>query len=319
MNIELSEKYLPVYEALASNVRIQIIHLLSEKAMNIREITKALNMSSAIMTMHIKKLEKAGIVTSEMIPGKSGAAKKMCSLVVDQLDISFPIKHVLKREYKQTDLSIGHYTDLQILPTCGICTRDGIIGIFDDPRFFLDPKRVDAKVLWFGQGYIEYKIPNHLMMSELPQELEISMEFSSEAPLTNNYWPSDITFHFNGVKVGMWTSPGDFGGNAGRLNPHWWFNDINQYGLLKRLIISKEGTFMDGIKLSDITLDQVDVRQRHWTFRISVLEDAAHIGGFTLFGAGFGNYNQDIIFKLYYTKASAELAEEQKLRIDAIK
>lgn len=63
---------------------------------------------------------------------------------------------------------------------------------------------------------------------------------------------------------------------------------------------------MDGLKISDVTLDQLDVRQKYWTFRISVLEEAEHVGGFTLFGAGFGNYNQDIMFKLYYTKVNAE-------------
>ncbi|XEC96359.1 ArsR/SmtB family transcription factor [Paenibacillus tarimensis] len=304
MKIDLSIENLPVFEALSSNVRIQIIHLLSEKSMNIRELAEALQLSSAIMTMHVKKLEKAGIVRSEMTPGKGGAAQKVCSINIDYLEVEFPLREKEHREVRRTDVSVGHFTDASIVPTCGICTREKIIGYFDDPRYFFDPERLDAKILWFGQGYVEYKIPNFLMISEEPQELEISMEISSEAPSTNNNWPSDISFLINGVNVGMWTSPGDFGGK-GKLNPAWWGEEVNQYGLLKRLTIRKEGTFMDGLKISDVTLDDIDIRNPYWTFRIAVPEDARHVGGLTLFGTGFGNYNQDIVFKLYYKKAES--------------
>jgi len=310
LKIELSEQSLPIFEAISSNVRIQMIHLLSKKSMNIRELAEALGLSSAIMTMHVKKLEKAGIIKSEMTPGKGGAAQKVCSLSMDGLEIAFPRKDVVQRESRRTEVSIGHYTDLNIVPTCGICTTEKVIGIFDDPRYFLDPDRVNAKILWFSQGYIEYKIPNFLLTSESPDELEISMEISSEAPLTNMNWPSDLTFFFNGVNVGMWTSPADYGGK-GKLNPSWWFDDVNQFGLLKRLIIKKDGTYMDGLRLSDVSLDQIDISNSHWTFRIAILEDAEHIGGFTLFGSGFGNYNQDLIFKLYYTK----LAQEDRITV----
>ncbi|MNF14741.1 hypothetical protein D3C80_2170650 [compost metagenome] len=68
---------------------------------------------------------------------------------------------------------------------------------------------------------------------------------------------------------------------------------------------------MDGLRLSDVNLDQIDIRSSNWTFRIAVLEDAEHIGGVTLFGSGFGNYNQDLIFKLYYSK----LAQDERPQV----
>ena len=58
---------------------------------------------------------------------------------------------------------------------------------------------------------------------------------------------------------------------------------------------------MDGVKLSDVTIDDIGIRNSYWSLRIAVKEDAEHIGGVTLFGEGFGNHNQDIIFRLYYT------------------
>jgi len=253
--------------------------------------------------MHIRKLEKAGIVVSEMVPGKGGAPQKVCSLDVDSIEIAFPEKNEVALEYYRTDVSIGHYTDIVVHPTCGICTKDKIIGVFDDPRFFLDADRLSAKILWFGYGYVEYKIPVFLDRNEKPIELDITMELSSEAPHTNNDYPSDITFFLNGMKVGVWTSPGDYGEHRGKLNPGWWLSSLNQYGLLKRLSVNHDGTFIDGVRLSDVTLSDLNVQNGFLTLRIAVLEDSKNVGGLTLFGSSFGNYNQDIIIKLYYKSA----------------
>lgn len=302
MKLDISEKALPVYEALASNVRIQIIHLLAKKPMNIREIAEAVGLSSAIMTMHIKKLEKANLIRTEMVPGKGGV-QKICFLDVDTIEIQFPQKDEIHREYHQTELSVGHYTDFHIEPTCGLATAERIIGEFDEPRYFWDAERVNAKILWFGKGYIEYKVPNFLLQSQTAEELVISMELSSEAPSTNNNWPSDITFYLNQIELGTWTSPGDFGDNRGKYTPAWWPSVVNQYGLLKHLRITSSGTYMDGNKISNVTLEDIRIREKQLTFRIAVKDDAKHVGGLTIFGSGFGNYNQDIIFQLYYTKS----------------
>ncbi|MDQ0338632.1 putative transcriptional regulator [Caldalkalibacillus uzonensis] len=300
MKVDISEQSLPVFEALASQIRLKVIHLLAEQPMNIRELAQAVGLSNAIMTMHVKKLEKAGIIESKMIPGKAGL-QKLCFLNVDKIEIIFPSKQENKREFHQVDVSVGHFTDFNIKPTCGLATPEKIIGEFDDPRYFLDPERVNAKILWFGQGYIEYKVPNFLLASQEPEELEISLELSSEAPFTNNNWPSDIAFYLNGVHLGTWTSPGDFGDKRGKYTPEWWPSVVNQYGLLKHLRITEKGTYMDGIKLSEVTLLDIGIRETQWTFRIAVHEDAQHVGGVTIYGTGFGNYNQDIIFRLYYS------------------
>lgn len=311
MKIDISQHSLPVYEALASNVRIEMIRLLSKKPMNVKELAVAMNLSSAIMTMHVKKLERASIIKTSMQPGKGGS-KKICTLVADGIEIAFPPKiDSVQREFHVTEVSAGHYTDFDITPTCGLATTVKVIGMFDEPRCFLEPERVNAKILWFGQGFIEYKLPNYLMKNENPLELEISMEISSEAPFANDNWPSDITFSLNGTTLGVWTSPGDFGGGQrGKYTPDWWWGEINQYGLLKVLKINSEGTFIDGNRISNVTLNDLQITQKQWTFRIAVLQDAENVGGFTLFGSGFGNYNQDIVFKLYYDKVNGEAISE---------
>lgn len=299
MKIDLSKHSLPVFEALASEVRLNIIHLLAERPRNIKEIAEALGLSSAIITMHVKKLEKSGIIRTELMPSRGGM-QKICVLYVEKMEVTFPSKTPEVKEFHQTEVSIGHYTDFQVDPTCGLATREAIIGEFDDPRYFLDPERVNAKIIWFGKGYIEYKVPNFLLASQKPTSLEISLELSSEAPFTNSNWPSDINFYLNGTNLGEWTSPGDFGDNRGKYTPSWWPSVVNQYGLLKNLRVTTEGTYIDGRKLSNVTIDDIGIRENQLTFRIAVHKESANVGGVTLFGTGFGNYNQDIIFRLFY-------------------
>lgn len=71
MQLQINEESLPVYEALASKTRIKIIQLLSKNKMNIKELAQALGISSAITTMHVKKLEEANIIKSEKIGQKN--------------------------------------------------------------------------------------------------------------------------------------------------------------------------------------------------------------------------------------------------------
>lgn len=59
-------------------------------------------------------------------------------------------------------MPIGHYTDYDLKPTCGLATDKEFIGRVDEPKYFMDSKRVDAEILWFTQGYVQYNIANFL-------------------------------------------------------------------------------------------------------------------------------------------------------------
>lgn len=295
--------WLPLYEALASAVRLSIIDLLAQKSMNVKELAEALGLSSAIVTMHIRKLEKAGLVVTKMVR-KQGGTHKICTLSERMITIELPdVLHETKKMH-EVSVPVGHYTQFEVFPTCGLATVDKQIGLFDDPRFFLEPERVNAGILWFGKGYVEYKVPNYLLPGEQPTALEIMLELGSEAPGFNENWPSDISFMLNGKDIGMWTSPGDYGDVRGRYTPQWWNERVNQYGLLKVIRIQEDGTFIDGQLMSDVTIGEIDLDRNFWTFRIGVRDDAVHVGGLTLYGKGFGNYNQDILFRVYYEGVS---------------
>ncbi|WP_084423477.1 ArsR/SmtB family transcription factor [Cohnella thermotolerans] len=291
-------KWLRTYEALASEVRLTVLELLAEREMNVKELAKALQLSGPIMTMHIRKLEEGGLIRTKMVR-KDGGTHKMCSLATDGVEIAFPNATRQKRPVQEVNLPVGHYSRCEVYPTCGLATGEKLIGQFDDPRYFLEPERMNAQILWFGKGYVEYRIPNYLLPGQTAQEIEISMEIGSEAPGINESWPSDIHFYLNGVFLGIWTSPGDSGGGRGQLTPAWWKDDLNQYGWLKMIRICEDGTYVDGQKMSDVRLADVPMSRNEWTLRFAVPGDAAHVGGLTIYGELFGNYEQDIVFRVY--------------------
>lgn len=133
--------------------------------------------------------------------------------------------------------------------------------------------------------------------------LEVSIEMCSEAPHYKNDWPSDITMWINDIEVGTWTSPGDFWGRRGRNNPQWWPDTINQYGLLKYWRVNSTGTYVDDLKLSDKTIDDFNVETNDFiSVKFGIKENAKNIGGISIFGKSFGDYPQDIIMKIEYSK-----------------
>ncbi|WP_424685545.1 ArsR/SmtB family transcription factor [Enterococcus sp.] len=296
MQLDITDDSLKVYEALASNVRIRIIQLLSKNKMSIKELAQALGLSSAIVTMHIRKLEEANIIKTEKV-GQS----KISSLKVDHIDINFPEKIFNAFDIQENDIPIGLYTDYHVEPTCGLATVADFVGPVDEPKYFMDPQRMDAQILWFTKGFVEYQTPNYLSKDSKLEMMEISLEISSEFPFANDNWPSDITFTLNGIELGTWTSPGDFADIRGRLNPDWYPDNLNQYGLLKTIRILNHGTYMEGDPLSAVTINDFAADADMWRLRIEVKEAAANVGGCTLFGQGFGNYEQDIKLKSYYS------------------
>lgn len=296
MQTEIKIDDLAVYEALASDVRLNIIQLLSKQKMNIKQIANELDLSSAIITMHIKKLEAANIIKTEKV-----GQMKISSLKVDKIEINFPEKIFNAFDTKETSIPVGHFTDYHIEPTCGLASIHDFIGYVDEPKHFLNPERMNAQILWFSEGFIEYKTANFLNKDEKLEMMEISFEISSEFPFANNNWLSDITFSLNDIELGTWTSPGDFADIRGKLTPEWYPDNLNQYGLLKTIRIMNHGTYMDGEPLSGITIKDIPDDSPVWGLRFEVKEDAENVGGCTLFGKGFGNYDQDIRVKLFYT------------------
>lgn len=303
LHVKNLDEGLEVFKALGSELRINIIKLLQENhEMNMNELATSLGITNGALTSHIKKLEESGIIQVMTERGGHGN-QKICKVAVDKIVVDVESEETEEdQNIYNTEVKVGHYSDYNVYPTCGLATSKAIVGEVDDPRYFSHPDRINAGILWFTKGYIEYMIPNLLPSATKIDQITVSLEISSEAPGINNDWPSDISIFLNNVKIGTWTSPGDYGDVQGIFTPDWWFPNWNQYGLLKMIVINKKGTFVDGLKISDVTINQFNLDYKSTVrFKFEIEEDAKNIGGITIFGSEFGNYNQDIKVRIAYS------------------
>lgn len=290
-----------VFKALSTPMRLKIMEMIYEDdTLSMNDLAEALGLTNGAISMHVSKLEEAGLVRIKTTSGKRGTMK-IVRPKYDRLMIDLAPSEEASHCYTD-DIRVGYYTACHGTPTCGLATSKEIIGSLDDPKVFSFPDRFNAGILWFSSGYVEYNLPNHLQAGQTLSELHISFEISSEYPETNEDYPSDIYFSINGIPLGMWISPGDYGARKGYVSPAWWPEVLNQYGLLKTLIINNEGTFMDGTKkLSNTTIQDLNIDYNSYiTFRIEVPRDTTNCGGCTLFGEDFGDHNQAIRMKAYY-------------------
>ncbi len=301
LHIKSLDEGLNVFKALGSDIRIEIIKLLLDnKCMNMNELASKLNITNGALTSHIKKLEDCGIVSISSESTGHGN-QKLCTVHLDKILIELDTNELASNIY-ETSIRVGHYSDYLVYPTCGLASPTTLIGQVDDPRYFSHPNRFDAHILWLTHGYVEYVVPNFIPAFQKIDQITISVELSSEAPGVNNNWPSDIYFHLNDKCIGTWTSPGDFGDKKGIFAPDWWYSNWNQYGLLKLLVINKNGTFIDGLKISDTSIYDFNFDYKSTIkLKLEVPENTEHVGGLTIFGKSFGNYNQDINVRINYS------------------
>ncbi|MFA6937718.1 MAG: ArsR family transcriptional regulator [Treponema sp.] len=288
-------------KALASEPRIQMLNLLREKTLNINEIADELKLPQSTVATHISILEDAGLIVTESVKAKKGN-QKLCRPSFHELLIQFPETKNSEDNFLEIEMPIGIFTDCHVTAPCGLCSPEHIIGFLDIPDSFLNPERMKAGLLWCGSGTFEYKFPNNTMYDQKNlNKLEVSMELSSETPGTNSNWPSDITIWINKVEIGTWVSPGDYGDKRGKYTPNWWKLEGSQYGLLKHFSVTNEGSFVDGVKISEVKLADLHISEHHSIrVKIGVKDDAEHMGGMNIFGKGFGNYDQGIILRSYF-------------------
>lgn len=292
-----------VLKALANETRLAILEHLGPKNIPVSLIARDLGLPLSTAAMHVATLERAGLLRSYMTPATRGL-QKTCARTYDEVVVALPRDE--SRQGLRVDLSmpVGAYSDFDVEPTCGLASSSGLIGYVDDPESFYEPDHFKAQLLWFRVGYVEYRFPYRVPGNGRITSLQFSAELCSEAPLYSLDWPSDISVWINGVHLGVWTSPSDFGGERGRLTPDWWDTGDSQFGLLKRWRITNEGTTLDGMHLSNVTLGDVQLtRGEPIRVRIGVPRDAEHLRGVNLFGEGFGNYPQDLALAITYEPA----------------
>jgi len=291
-----------VLKVFGAEIRVRILELLQNQELNVTEIAQRLDIPQSTAATSILALEKAGLVDSHIANGVKGG-QKICTARYKEIFIILnPPDFPKENNMVEVEMPVGLFTSHDVFAPCGLCGRESVIGYLDVPGTFYSPDRIKAALVWFEKGYVEYKFPNNALYLEKGRvkRLELSMEMSSEVPGTNKNWPSDISVWVNETKIGVWTSPGDFGDRRGRFTSSFWKLEGSQYGILSTWEVTRDGTFVDRLQRSQVTLEDLHLDKHHSIkIRIGIASDAKHSGGINIFGRGFGDYDQDIVLRLY--------------------
>ncbi|MDF2924020.1 MAG: ArsR family transcriptional regulator [Paenibacillaceae bacterium] len=289
-----ASRIVDVAKALSGDVRVRILEALGEKPMSINQLAEALGVAQPTISINVQTLEQVELITSSLGANR----EKICSVTCRSILLELPARlgdglHLTE----ELHMPIGLFSNCSVQPTCGMARRDGsIIGSQDDPRAFYMPDRMDAALLWFsGAGYIEYHFANPLPPGVSLDELHIRAELCAEAPAFAGVWPSDITLFVNGLPLGTWTSPADFGDRKGKLTPERWRGG-SEYGQLTEWQVTGEGSRINTVPSGATTIRDLELAfNKPISVRFEVGSDSANQRGLNLFGSGFGDYPQDIV------------------------
>lgn len=95
LGLKKYEDYVNVFDALSHPARIKIIGILAEGRQYVSELARLVNISRPLLYMHLKKLETARLVTSELELSESGKAMKYYALEDFKLQITEELLHQL--------------------------------------------------------------------------------------------------------------------------------------------------------------------------------------------------------------------------------
>jgi len=294
---------LELFKTLGSDVRMRIVELLCERGeMNMNEIATALELTNGALTSHIRRLEECGVIQT-VTECTGHGNQKICSIKNDQILLTADVETEAKEiGVYDTEVQVGHFSSCDVSAPCGLCSGFSQIGPENEPRMFHNPERMQARMIWFSDGYVEYRIPNMLAEKQKMVEITFYFEISQNRMDYKEESLADVVFYLNGTRMGTWMTPQEFCVERGIYTPSWWNGPEKQSGVQKMIVINSWGTYFEGEKCSDIGLRDIEMKNgQEISFRLAVENQPKHKGGITLYGAGFGNYNQDIHVRIYYT------------------
>ena len=304
LSLDNIDKTALVCKALSSESRLNILKYMGEQPAIISDLSSVLDIPLSTMTMHIRMLEKAGLIKVTPLPGSRGS-QKLCAVVTNGITIEI-LKGLLKPNsteviFKQ-DVPIGNYFTYQISSPCGIASDEGYISSVDDTDGFSSPERFAAQIIWFTQGFLEYKfsVKAFKMAGYHVERVEFVVELCSEIVGYNENWRSDVSLWINDTEIGIIECPGDHGERRGRLNPGWWPENATQFGDLHHIAITEKGCTIDSNFVSSQTISSLmPENAANINFRIGVKPEARFPVGLNLVGEKFGDYDHGILMQVY--------------------
>ena len=303
LNIAQPEELCRVARAFSSPKRVEILQLLgTNNIMNVNEIAKAIDLPISSTAMHICTLEEAGLITCAKQPSFRGTMK-MCTREKNEVVFQLNEAGAAMQRVQMQQLPIGAYSAaVGINPACGLASHNAPIGAYNNPRSFHLPERLNAEILWFRNGYLEYHF-SMLSMEEIDIHwLEVSFEACSQAPSDLEVWQSDVRVFINDRLLGLHTCTCDSQGRRGTFNPAWWPNVATQHGELLTWRVDANGSYVQKERVGNTNLTDLALTQKDM---ISVRVEVPALGGeqlgINLFGNHFGDYNQGIGLQVGYS------------------
>lgn len=295
MKLSMDPVNLNYFEALASATRLEILRLLAERDRNIKELAEELDISSSIVTKHVRKLESARLISTRNV-SRDGNRNKVCTLLHTVTEIESPQASTgmaAKSRFYNIALPVGLFTDIEAVAPCGIANLSNVIGSIDSPAHLLLPDRAAAQLLWTGGGFIEYLVPNLLKGMHTVTAVELSGEFGQA--LTGDNSPTSVTVSLSGLQLCTFSVPAMSHKSADI--PAWWRG--SPYGIFQQIRIDQSGVTVNGEKKSTLPVSELDPNCERWALRFDI-ESAASGGGLAIFGEQSGNYSQDLLLRVYY-------------------
>ena len=294
---------LELFRTLGSESRMQIVTLLAANTeMSLSELSAALGVTQGALTTHIRMLEEQDLIDVTVRHTAHGL-QKVCSLKDYEVLLNvYPSVEESQTKVYQTEVPIGHYSDYSVNTGCGLVTEKALVGSEDDRRVFSYPERLDAQMLWFHDGFIEYRIPNFLPENNRIVQLTISVEMCCAEQGSEQDLFSDIDYYLNGRKIGSWlASTQDRNISRGIYTPAWYKSPMRQHGFLKMLVINNAAIYIDGNIIQETGTNWPFLDENgEMRFRIETHSSGEHPGGVALYGKQFGNYNQNIQVIVHY-------------------
>lgn len=295
------DRFCKVARALSVPARVDILNLLKQNhIVNVKEIAKELGLPHSTTSLHVGVLEEAGLVSCEKMAGIHGTVK-MCSPEHDSIYFTLSDDEKNEPATHVQHATLGSYSATgDVVSPCGVASISGPIGVYNDARAFYLPERIHAQVLWLLSGWIEYRF-SFLPLAEAELEyLEFSFEACCQANSGEN-WESEIQVDINSISLGKTMCYCEAQGRRGLLNPRWWPDVATQHGKLFRWRVNDEGTYLNGEKVSDVSLETLHLNQDDFiSMKIIVPKNDQYSGGVNLFGSQFGDYPQGIVMTAGY-------------------
>lgn len=293
-------KIAKICNALSSEVRLKMIEQLQHEPLTVPELAKKNFLSVSATVYNVNCLYESGIIDIVYHQAKGGSVRT-CYRMLKDVYINLFLPYDLQDETEVSySMGVGQFVNCEGSTDCSFVTTEKLYHVSWNNVFIRE--RFDAQLFFSLNGTVTYAFPSNFATMHNCTELNISLEICSETFEYDNSWKSDITFWINGVELFTYTSPADFGGRRGLLNPNWWKLNASQHGELKVIKITGKGTFLDGELVNkNVTIDCLDLKSSPAVlFKLGNKPDAEYVGGFNIFGSKFGDYPQDIVLTAKY-------------------